>query len=270
MEKVVLITGATSGIGKSTAKILAQNGFKVYATGREISKAEELINLGIELEYLNLEDEESMKNVVNKIIHKEGKIDVLVNNAGYGIAGSVEDIPIEEAEKQFEVNLFGQIRLTKFVIPYMRKQNGGKIINITSVASLLPSPILSWYSASKVAFSFISMSMRAELRKFGIDVVEVAPSGIRTNWPITASQYLQKFSQNSIYKDITDKIFSFFENSIKTSPSPDVVAKKIIKIIKKKRTKPRYFVPFYANFVYIALKVTPYSIIDKIYKIFFK
>lgn len=270
MSKVILITGATSGIGKETSKLLAKKGFKVYAAGRDLSKAKDLLEFAIELEYLNLEDEQSMKSVINKIIQKEGKIDILINNAGYGIAGAVEDIPIEEVRKQFEVNLFGQVKLSQLIIPHMREQKEGKIINITSVASLLPSPILSWYSASKVSFSFLSMAMRVELRKFGIDVVEIAPSGINTNWPIIASKYLQEFSKDSLYKDLGDKMFSFFANSIKNSPSPEIVARKILKIVNKKRTKPRYFVPSYAKFIYILLKITPYSLIDKVYKMFFK
>lgn len=266
--KVVLVTGGTSGIGKATAKLLSQKGFIVYAVGRDTSKAQDLKNFGVHLEFMDMEDEESMKRVVSKIVNESGRIDVLVNNAGYGIAGAVEDIPIEEARKQFEVNLFSQIKLSQLVIPIMRENKKGKIINITSIASLVPSPILSWYSASKVAFSFLSFALREEVGQFGIDVVEIAPGGINTNWPIIATQYLQKFSEGSLYSSMINKIFDFFAKSIKSSPSPDIVAKKILKVIDKKKTKPRYFVPFYGNFVSILLRITPLSLIDKLFKFY--
>lgn len=267
--KLVLITGGTSGIGKATAKFLAEKGLIVYATGRDISKAKDLENIGVNLEYLDLLDEKSMEKVISKILSKHNTIDFLINNAGYGIAGAIEDIPIEEAIKQIEVNVFGQIKLCKMVIPIMRNHKSGRIINITSIASLIPSPFLSWYSTSKVAFSFLTFALRQEVKQFGIDVVELAPAGINTNWPIIAKENLEKFSKNSIYKPMAEKMFKFFDESIKSSPSPDIVAKKIYKILQKKKTKPRYYVPFYAKFVKLA-SVLPLTSIEKFYQTFFK
>ncbi|MFN4245954.1 MAG: SDR family NAD(P)-dependent oxidoreductase [Brevinematia bacterium] len=269
-NKVVIVTGGTSGIGKATAKILSENNYIVYACGRDLSKARDLEKMNTYLEFLDLENEKTIEDLVNKVIDSYGRIDVLVNNAGYGIAGSVEDIPIEEARRQFEVNLFSQLRLSRMVIPIMRKQGRGRIINVTSVASLIPSPILSWYSASKVAFSFMSFALRQEVKKFGIDVVEIAPSGINTNWPVVALSYLEKFSQNSMYSDLSEKVFRFFESSIRHSPSPEVVAKKILKIINKNRTKPRYFVPSYASFFNVFVKLFPQSFWDKFYTMLIK
>ena len=268
MSKVVLITGGTSGIGKATSILLSSRGFKVYATGRNVDKVRDLEEKGITLLYMNLLDEESIRNAFDEVIKREGKIDILINNAGYGIAGSVEDVPIDEARKQFEVNLFAPIRLSQLAIPKMRENGGGRIINITSIASFLPSPILSWYSASKSAFGFLSFAMRVELSRFGIDVVSVAPAGISTNWPLIALSYLEKFSSNSLYSKVAERMFKFFENSIKSSPSPEIVAKKIYKIIMKKKTKPVYFVPWYAKLFYFTSKVLPITWLEKAYKLF--
>lgn len=269
-KKVVLVTGGTSGIGKATAKLLHEEGFITYASGRNLSKAKDIEELGIKLLYIDLENENTMIEGVKKIIDENGRIDVLVNNAGYGIAGAIEEIPIEEARRQFEVNLFAQMRLCQLVIPYMVENRSGKIINITSVASLVPSPILSWYCASKVSLSFMSLALRSELRQFGIDVVEVAPGGIRTNWPIVASENLSKFSKDPKYSNIDRRVFEFFQNSIDSSPPPEIVAKKILKIIRKKKTKPRYFVPSYGYVIDLMLRLTSRSSIDNFYKFMFK
>ncbi len=270
MNKVVLITGGTSGIGKATSVLLSSKGFRVYSAGRSVDRVRELEERGISLLYMDLLNEESIKNAFDEVLKEEGKIDILINNAGYGIAGSVEDVPIDEARRQFEVNLFAPVRLAQLVIPVMRENGGGKIINITSIASFLPSPILSWYSASKSAFGFLSFAMRVELSKFGIDVVSVAPAGINTNWPIIAASYLERFSSNSLYSKVAEKMFKFFENSIKSSPSPIVVARKIYKIIMKKRTMPIYFVPWYARLVYWFSKFLPMSFWEKSYKLFLR
>ncbi len=269
-SKVVIVTGGTSGIGKETSKLLSQKGFTVYACGRNLEKAQDLKEFNVSLDFVDFEKDETIQSFVEKVFKSSGRIDVLINNAGYGIAGTIEDIPIEEAKRQFEVNLFAQIKISKLVIPIMREQKKGKIINITSIASLIPSPILSWYSASKVAFSFMSFALRQEVKKFGIDVVEIAPGGINTNWPNVTIQYLEKFSKNSLYEKEIKRVFDFFKNSIQSSPSPKVVAKKILKIINKRKTKPTYFVPSYGNLINIFAKITPKFIFDKFYTLILK
>lgn len=269
-KKVVLVTGGTSGIGKATARLLREKGFITYASGRNLSKAKDIEELGVKLLYIDLENEDTMVEGVKKIISENGRIDILINNAGYGIAGAIEEVPIEEARRQFEVNLFAQMRLCQLVIPYMVENKWGKIINITSIASLVSSPVLSWYCASKVALSFMSLSLRSELRQFGIDVVEVAPGGIKTNWPIVASENLNRFSKDPKYSSIDSKVFNFFQKSIESSPPPEIVAKKILKIIRKKRTKPRYFVPSYGYIIDLLLRLTSKSSIDNFYKFMFK
>lgn len=151
MKKVVLITGASSGIGKETAILLAQQNYTVYAAARRLDKMQDLLKHGIQLTELDVTNDESMLKTINDILSKEGRVDVLINNAGYGSYGALEDVSIEEAKRQFEVNVFGLARLTQLVLPGMRKQNRGKIINISSMGGKFGEPHGAWYHSTKYA-----------------------------------------------------------------------------------------------------------------------
>ena len=198
-QKVALVTGASSGIGESAANLLHQNGFKVYGAARRLEKMKKLEEIGISTISLDITQEESVQNCVNTILEKEGSIDVLVNNAGYGSYGAVEDVPIEEARRQFDVNIFGLARLTQLVLPKMRENKFGKIVNISSVGGKIYTPFGAWYHATKHALEGWSDSLRLETKPFGIDVVVVEPGGIKSEWGQIAADNLNKTSGEGAY-----------------------------------------------------------------------
>lgn len=169
--KNVLITGATAGIGLCVANLLSNAGYKVYASGRKIEKIANLQKENFIVAKLDVTDEQNVKQVIENIIKNDGKIDIIINNAGYGLYGPFEKVPIDEAINQFKTNVFGLANVTKEAIPYMIKQKQGRIINISSIAGSFGEPLGVWYHASKYAVDGISDSLRLELKKFNIDVV---------------------------------------------------------------------------------------------------
>ena len=196
-KKVVLITGASSGIGKETAKLLVENGHIVYGAARRLDKMNDLKEAGIKLLEMDVTNDESMVNGIQKIMETEKRIDVLVNNAGYGSFGALEDVPISEAKYQFEVNIFGLARLTQLVLPYMRKKQSGKIVNISSMGGKFGEPHGAWYHATKFAVEGLSDSLRMELKQFKIDVVIIEPGAIKSEWGGIAKENLLKVSRNT-------------------------------------------------------------------------
>ena len=187
MKKVILLTGASSGIGYQTAESLAKEGHVVYGAARRIEKMETLKQFVVKPIYLDVTDEESIKSAIDTIIRNEGRIDVLINNAGYGSFGAVEDVDISEAKMQFEVNLFGLARLLQLVLPHMRKQKSGRIINVSSMGGRLTTYFGAWYHATKYALEAFSDALRMEVSDFGIDVSLIEPGGIKTDWGIIAA-----------------------------------------------------------------------------------
>ncbi|MGL4632334.1 MAG: oxidoreductase [Leadbetterella sp.] len=240
MKKVVLITGASSGIGKETVKILIEKGFIVYGASRRLDKMTELVSIGAKLLAMDVSDYLSMENGVNQILKDEGRIDILVNNAGYGSYGALEDVPIKEAKYQFEVNLFGLARLTQLVLPHMRKQKSGKIINISSIGGSIGEPHGSWYHATKYAVEGLSDSLRMELKQFGIDVVIIKPGAILTEWNTIARENLMKISGDTAYGDLAKKHIKMLANADKNGSTPLVVANTIAKSIIAEKPKTRY------------------------------
>lgn len=174
MKKTVLVTGASAGIGKATAIYLAQNGYNVYGAARRVEKMNELKNFGIKPIALDVTKDESITSCVNQILKEAGSIDVLVSNAGFGSYGAIEDVSIEDARYQLEVNVFGAMRLAQLVLPKMRENKYGKIVNISSVGGKNAFPLGGWYHASKFALEALSDSMRNEVREFGINVIVVS------------------------------------------------------------------------------------------------
>jgi NAD(P)-dependent dehydrogenase (short-subunit alcohol dehydrogenase family) len=263
MKKVALITGASSGIGKETAKLLLKNGFTVYAAARRLEIMEDIKKLGAQTFRMDVSDDASMVHGVEKIIAAEGRIDVLVNNAGYGSYGSLEDTPMSEAKYQFEVNVFGLARLSQLVIPYMRKQRSGKIINITSIAGKIAEPHGSWYHSSKFAVEGISDCMRMELKQFGIDVVLIEPGGIKTEWNNIARDNLAKVSGQTVYGDLVHKQVKMLKFFDAIGSEPIVIAKTIFRAVKSRRPKARYVAGRGSTTMLALRKILPDKMFDR-------
>jgi NAD(P)-dependent dehydrogenase (short-subunit alcohol dehydrogenase family) len=249
--KVALVTGSSSGIGFETAILLARSGYHTYASLRNIKKSKKITdmadkeNLSLQFVELDVNNDNSVKDAIDKIVGEKNRIDVLVNNAGYGLFGSLEDMSLEEIKSQFETNFFGVIRVIQNSLPIMRKQQGGGfIVNISSVGGRMSVPVLSAYNSTKFALEGMSESLSYELEPFGIRVVIIEPGFIRTN--IMNSSILSKKSQvpNSPYFSLTQKVAKHF-NSMVNDPSsthPEEVAKTILKAITSESRQLRYTV----------------------------
>jgi short-subunit dehydrogenase len=265
MKKVALVTGASSGIGKETAKLLVQNGFTVYGAARRVERMADLKDAGIKLLTMDVTDEDARVKGVNEILQNEERIDILVNNAGYGSFGSLEDVPISEAKYQFEVNIFGLARLTQLVLPTMRKQHSGKIINISSIGGKLGEPHGVWYHATKFAVEGLSDSLRMELKQFGIDVVIIEPGAILTEWAGIARENLLKVSGNSVYKTLANKHANMFVNADKHGSKPIVVARTIVKAALSTRPKTRYATGGGAKIILFLRRILSDKMFDRLF-----
>ena len=247
MDKVALVTGSSSGIGFETSLALARNGYHTFATMRNLGKDEKIKqiiekeDLSIEILELDVDSEESVNRAIKTVSEKKGRIDVLVNNAGYGMWGTVEDVSINEFKEQFETNFFSIIRLIQKVAPIMRKQNSGNIVNISSVAGRIGFPVSPAYISSKFALEGLSESLRFELMPFGINVIIIEPGVIKTNF-FDSMKLSEKSQEDSTYKEITDKVISGVKMMAEMGTSPKEVADTIIKALKDEKPLPRYVV----------------------------
>jgi len=263
MKKVVLITGASAGMGKETAKLLAQNGYTVYAAARRLDKMKDLEPLGIKTLSMDVTDEPSMVQGVQQILNAEKRIDVLINNAGFGAYGTIEDIAIENAKYQLEVNVFGAMRLTQLVLPKMRENKFGKIVNISSIGGKFALPYGGWYHASKFALEALSDALRNEVKQFGIDVIVIEPGGVKSEWATIAYDNLVKNSTQSAYKETIDKLADFMRNATAKNAEPEVITKLILKSIEAKKPKFRYVGGYMAKQAVIARKLLSDKLFDK-------
>jgi NAD(P)-dependent dehydrogenase (short-subunit alcohol dehydrogenase family) len=253
-KKVVVVTGSSSGIGFETSLLLAKKGFVTYATMRNLAKSNKIIELkqkeDLPLEVLKLDvtDDKSVKEAIEKVANEQGRIDVLVNNAGYGLLGPLEELSIQEFKEQFEINVFGVIRVTQSVLPIMRKQQNGTIVNISSIAGRIGFPLTPAYVSSKFALEGLSESMAYELEQFRIKVILVEPGVIKTNFDnnlkIGKSVCTTTNDHNSPYADITEKRIAAFKPRFENGSSPIEVAKVILNAIISRDVLPelRYLV----------------------------
>ncbi len=264
MNKIALITGASSGIGKETAQLMAQNGFTVYAVSRRVEKMKELEAFGVKLLAMDITNDDDIINGVNHIIKQEGRIDVLVNNAGYGSYGSLEDVPMSEAKYQFEVNIFGLARLIQVALPYMRAQKSGRIINISSIGGSFGEPHGAWYHSTKYALEGLSDSLRMELKQFNIDVVIIKPGAILTEWNTIARENLLKVSGETAYKDLAQKHVKMLATADEQGSKPIVVAKTILKAAMASRPKTRYATGGGATIILMARRLLSDRLFDKL------
>ena len=238
--KVILITGASSGIGQAAAVRLAKAGFTVYACARRLEKMEALQALGVRVLKMDVSDDVSMVAGVETIIKEQGRLDVLVNNAGYGSYGALEDVPISEGKYQFEVNVFGLVRMTQLVLPHMRANHFGKIINITSIGGKMYEPMGSWYHGTKFAVEGMSDCLRMEVNDFGVDVVVIEPGGIRTEWPEIAREKLLQTSGDTAYHVLAQRGAGVLQAMDGMASDPDVIARVIKKAVLARHPRTRY------------------------------
>jgi len=240
--RVALVTGGSSGIGEATALALREAGLEVYAVARRVDRMADLESAGVHAFAMDVTDDAAMVAGIDRIVRERGRIDVLINNAGYGSFGAVEDVPIEEARRQFEVNLFGLARLTQLVTPYMRSQKSGTIINISSVGGVIYEPFGAWYHATKFAVEGLSDSLRVELRPFGIHVAIVRPGGVLTEWNTISRDSLLETSRGGAYEKYAARAVRALKSADNKllSSTPDVIAKTIVKAATAQRPSSRY------------------------------
>lgn len=248
--KVAIVTGSSSGIGYATSLLLARNRFHTYATMRNIEKSadiQEIANkerLPLQVIQLDVNDDASIRNSIKRVERENERIDVLVNNAGYGLVGAFEDLSVEEIKSQFETNFFGVIRLTQQVLPIMRKQKSGTIVNVSSGAGRIGFPGMSAYVSSKFALEGLSESMSYELEPFGIKVVIIEPGVIRTKFKKNSVMSKKSLDNSSIspYSTIIQKIDSSISSIIEHATPPEDVAKAILHAITSNNPELRYLV----------------------------
>lgn len=247
--KIALVTGGSSGIGEATALALAQTGYTVYAGARRVERMEHLKAHGIIPLALDVTNEESMQSAVSQIIAEEGRIDVLVNNAGYGSYGALEDVPLSEARSQVEVNVFGAARLIQLVLPHMRERRSGTIVNITSMGGKIYTPLGSWYHATKFALEAISDCLRMELKSFGVNVVVIEPGGIQTEWGGIAAEKVRAVSGIGPYarqgNAVAESLSS--ESNRRRSSPPELIARAIVRAVTARHPRTRYAVGYGAR-----------------------
>jgi len=249
MSKVVLITGASSGIGKSIAEYLHKKGMVVYGTSRN-PKSDE--SSGFKMLALDVTDVDSIQKAIQVIVANHNKLDVLINNAGMGITGAIEDTPTDEMRKVFDTNFFGAIDVMKAVLPQMRKQKSGLIINTTSIAGYMGLPFRGIYSASKGALELITEAIRMEVKNFGIEVTNVAPGDFATN--IAAGRYHTPFFDDSAYKEKYKENLDLMDAHVDKGGNPIQMAMAIYKIINTKKPKIHYKVGAFMEKLSIVLK----------------
>lgn len=264
MKKVALITGASAGMGKETSKLLAHNGYTVYGAARRVAQMQDLKNQGVKVLSMDVSDDVSMSKGVEEIIKNEGRIDVLINNAGFGSYGAVEDVAIDDAKYQLQVNVFGLARLIQLVLPYMRKQSFGKIVNVTSIGGKMAAPMGGWYHASKFAVEGLSDSLRLEVKPFGVDVILVEPGGVKTEWQGIAMDSMLKVSGQTDYQDMANKALSVGRNGQKNYAEPSVIAELILKAITAKNPKARYSAGYMSGIILFMKKYLSDGMFDKI------
>lgn len=250
MSKVILITGASSGMGKDSAIELIKEGHKVYTAARRIEKMKDLEELGGFPIKMDVSIDQDVQNVVDQIIQKEGKIDILWNNAGYGLYGAVENISIEDAKKQFDVNLFGLANLTQKVLPYMRKTKSGTIINTSSMGGKMYTPLGAWYHATKHAVEGFSDCLRIEVAPFNVKVVVLEPGVISTEFAGVLYEPMIKNAKDTAYENLALQVGKATQDALqnpKAASPTSVISNTVSKIVNSNNPKTRYRVGKYAK-----------------------
>jgi NAD(P)-dependent dehydrogenase (short-subunit alcohol dehydrogenase family) len=254
-NKVAVVTGSSTGIGFETSLLLARSGFQTYATMRNLKKSKNITeianveNLPLTAIQLDVNDDRSVKDAISQIVAENKRIDVLINNAGYGLFSPIEDVTLGQVKEQFETNFFGVVRVTSEVLPIMRKQRKGTIVNVSSVAGKVGTPVLSAYAASKFALEGLSESMRYELKEWGINIVIIEPGAIRTKVFENVKTGVIRSRSESSYADVIERASKGFGKMMDNSSSPKLVAETILNAITSKEPEIRYLVGEDAEYI---------------------
>jgi len=264
VSRVAVVTGASAGIGAATARRLAETGFVVYAVARRVAAMAPLAEAGIHVIGVDLTDDAALVGLVERVIAEHGRVDVLVNNAGYGSFGAIEDVPMAEARRQFEVNVVAAARLCQLVLPHLRAQGHGRIINVTSVGAKMYQPLGGWYHATKYAIEGLTDCLRLELRPWGIDVVMIEPGGVATGFMEVAAQALLQTSGSGAYAAQARD----YARTLMTEPRglvspPEVIARTIARAATVRRPRPRYAVGRGAKAIVVARWLLPDRLYDR-------
>lgn len=264
--RVALVTGASSGIGEATVERLLAQGFIVYAGARRVDRMAGIEQRGAHTLSLDVTDDQSMTDAVAQILTERNRIDVLVNNAGYGSYGSIEEVPLEEARRQFEVNVFGLARLTQLVLPAMRERKSGRIINVSSIGGRIYEPLGAWYHATKFAVEGLSDSLRLEVAPFGIDVTIIQPGPIRTEWNTIARDSMVTVSGEGPYAEVARRMRATYEkiDGGRSAGTPEQVAEAIVRAATARRPKTREAVPASAKTVVGARRLLSDRAMDRV------
>ena len=259
MSKVVLITGGSSGIGKSVGDFLQQNGFVVYGTSRN---PDLVLDSVFPLVALDVRNDESIRTAIAKVISIAGRIDIVINNAGIGITGPLEEIPMEAIRNNFETNLFGPIQVMKAVLPHMREQQSGLIINVTSIAGYMGLPYRSVYSASKGALELITEALRMEVKSFNIQITNIAPGDFATN--IASGRFHAPVIKGSAYEDSYSSILKMMDAHVDDGSDPIEMAEAVYTIIQNPYPKIHYKVgAFMQKFSIVLKRILPDLVYEK-------
>ena len=263
-QKVVLITGTAYGIGKSTAELLIDKGHIVYGGDILVEENLYLNDIGGTALEMDVTNQEHIDKAINQIISEQGRVDVLVNNAGLGVYGAIEDVSMEDIYYQYDVNLFGLARVTKAVLPYMREKESGLIINISSVLGETYGPLAGWYLSTKHALEGWSDALRVELKEFDIDVVVVQPGAINTNFSNVTKTYIDKYRENSAYQHLYGEPITDTGNEVLSNQSdPIVIAKVINKAMNARNPKTRYAAGAYSKIGIFLRKIMTDKMFDR-------
>ncbi len=255
-EIIAVVTGASSGIGRFTAKSLSENGCAVYDLSRRCIPSDNVKHIKTDVT-----DEENVKNTITEIINNEGKIDIVINCAGFGISGAVEFTELSDAKAQFDVNFFGMVNVNKAVIPYMRENGGGRIVNISSVAAVAHIPFQTYYSASKAATESYTCALANEVKQFGISVTAIQPGDICTGFTDARKK---SFVGDEVYGGMIERSVSGMEKDEQKGMSPDFAGKYITKIALKKKVKPIYAMGTSYKILSTLCKVFPCGVRNRI------
>jgi len=267
MSKIVLVTGASSGIGRATALELLRAGHTVYGGARRVQSLDPVSASGGHAVAMDVTSDADLERVVQTILGQEGRLDVLVNNAGFGLYGAAEDVPLDQAGYQLEVNLFGPARLVQLVLPQMRERRSGTIVNVSSMGGEIAFPLGAWYHASKHALEAYSDALRQEVKRFGVDVVLIQPGLIKTEFGGVTSNGVREISGHGAYRELAEGLAkstdAIYGKASKAS-EPSVVASTIRKAVETARPRPRYPVGYMARPLLTLNRFLPARLFDRV------